>query len=355
MIFKVIGRLTAAFFGGIGKAFFTTSRSVRRHPTASLIIAVVAFAAFIGLYFTNFLGLTDGNFLGTGGNSSVITISEQRPEPDGKSNAFLNALKDANGTALYDLMDNDYKAAMKRRGIPNGSVAQGFMQAKLEDYTGQKNGKVKYSFVHLRNLRYSDGSAEDAFQGTAQAGTQKDDFFFVFKIKKDKIIDVQTSELVTIAALGIDKAENTDKPQPGVLTRNASSNAEKFMAGLTTFNADLVWDSLADSYKEQLGKAQPKVDKDYMTKVFDEVRTVNAEGAKTGNSIGYGGFAHRETVNFPNGTSLNDFEAVQSISGNASVPGYHIFLDGSNKIIGIGNFNSADQIFSRLLGRGQNG
>ena len=349
MFFKVVGRLTARFFRSLGKLFYTTGRESRRHPIYTLLTLLVVVGIGVLLYTTDAFGLTNGTFLG--GNSGIAQPTEFRAEPDGRSNDFLNALKAGKAGDMYNLLSADYVAGMKKRGVTSAAQAQTLMSKRLDEYTPQPGGRLKYNFIHVENVAYSDGSTRDQFNGTVEGKDQKDQFVFLFTIKNGKINDIVTNEPVTVATLAIDKSETKDKPQPGTINGTMSSTAANFMVGLTTFDVDKVWNSLADSYKDQL--SQQKVTKDTMAKIFNDIKSINTDGAKTGNTFQYGGFAYAQTISFPNGTSLNNFESVLTVNANASQPGYHILLDADNKIIAIGNFNAEDRILSALLGRGQ--
>ncbi len=351
MFFRVVGRLTSRFFRGLSKNSYNAWRSSRKHPISAMLVLLLVVGFGVLLYFTDVLGLTTGNFLGLGNGSGIATATKQQAEPDGRSTAFLTALKEGKANDLYDTLSDDFKASIKKRGVANAAQAQDFMNKRIQELAPNSATKLKYQFIHIVNIGFSDGSTNDEFNGTTDTINGKSQFGFQFTIKNGKIIDILSNEPITVSTLALDKSEAKDKPQPGVITRNMSSTAEQFMIGLTTFDADKVWNSLADSYKEQLG--QQKISKDSMAKIFNEIKTINAEGAKTGQTFKYGGFAHAENINFPNGTSLDNFESVLSVNANATQPGYHIFLDANNKIIGIGSFNAEDRILAALLGRGQ--
>jgi hypothetical protein len=356
MFFKVVGRITARFFAGIGKTFFNISRWMGKHPWGAAFWAVVLVGIVVMLYFTDVLGLTTGNFLGMGSSSAIATPTEQKTSPDGQSNDFLNALADAKAGDMYNLLSDDYKNLLKQRSIGDSNAMQTRMNDKLEQMTEQKNGRLKYKFAYQGGLRYSDGSSADQFGANVDYNGTRTTQQYIMKIANGKITDVQTDDPVLIAALGGDRAGGTSSVQLGSYSRNSSTIAEKFLAGLTVFDVDKVWDSLADSYKEQL-KAN-NITKDSMGQIFAQIKAQNAQaqskGAKSGGGvIKYAGFVFQQSVTFPNGTSLNSFESVVTVGDNVAQIGYNIFLDSSGKITGWGNFNGQDPILSELFGRNQ--
>ncbi|HEX2914251.1 MAG TPA: hypothetical protein VH186_25860 [Chloroflexia bacterium] len=303
------------------------------------------------LFSTSFLGLTNGALLG--GNSGIVRATEQKTEPDGKSIGFLNAIKAANAGDIYNTLNQDYRNQLKQRGINDVKTMQTLLDDKIEQISFKKGAKLDYSFNYQGGLAYSDGSSEDDFIATYKDGNGSvNRVQYVFKTKGGGLADIQTTDPVAITVLGLDKLANGN-PQPGTATRNPSSTAERFMVGITTFDVDKVWDSLADSYKQQL--AQQKITKESMSKLFDQIKSDNAAGAKTGEVINYGGFVHQETINFPNGTSLNSFISVLTVKDNVNEIGYNIFLDTDNKITGWGNFNGQDPILSAIFGRNNSG
>jgi len=354
MFFKVIGRVTARFFAGIGKLFFNISRGISKHPITGVFWLVVLVAIGVMLYFTDVLGLADGNFLGMSSGSAIATPTEQKTSPDGQSQEFLNALAGAKAADLYKDLSDDYKKLLKQRNIADANAMQTLMNDKLEQMTDQKNGRLSYKFTFQGGLRYSDGSSADQFIGNVDYNGTRTTQQYILKLTNGKISDAQTDDPVLIAALGQDRSGGTGSVQLGSYSRNSSTIAEKFLAGLTVFDIDKVWDSLADSYKEQLKTSN--ITKDSMGQVFAQIKAQNAQaqsgGAKGGSGvIKYAGFVFQQSVTFPNGTSLNSFESVVTVGDNVAQIGYNIFLDNTGKITGWGNFNGQDPILSELFGR----
>ncbi len=353
MFFKVIGRLTAGFFRGLSKLVYTSFRKAGRRPISALLITTLVVGVIVLLYSTDAFGLTNGTFLKSNNTSAVITPLERKNEPDSKSTEFLNALKDAKASVMFNLLSADYRSLLKQRGITDANVMQNLMNQKLEEVTKQKNGRLTYRFTYVIGTRYNDGSVDDHYSGTLEARSARANVEFVFKVNKGQIIDIQTTEPVTIAALGTNKADSQDAAQVGALTNNRSGTAESFMIGLTTFDADKIWESLADSYKEQLQTRN--INRDSIAKLFTQIKTDNQSGKTNGSVINYDGYLYYQTINFPNGVSVNNFIAILSVQDNPREPGYNIVLDANNKIIRLGNDRAVDPIFSALLGRSQNG
>ncbi len=351
MFFKVVGRMTAKFFNGVGKFFFNTSRKAGKSPVGFTLTLLSLVAFGFVLYFTDIFGLASGNFLGLGkSNSTVITPLERKLEPDGRSTEFLNALKAADGTVMYNLLSDDYRKLLKQRGVSSPKIMQDLMEEKLTEITKQKKGRLNYKFTYVIGTKYSDGSVDDNYSGYLETNTARANVEFAFKISNGKITDIQTSEPVATAALGTNKTESKEAAQVGTITQNRSNTAEIFMKGLTTFDADQIWESLADNYKEQL--TARGVTKDSIAKVFDGIKSDNAQGAKTNEVITYDGFVYFRTYNFPNGVSGHDYASILSIRDQPREIGYLLVLDASNKIIRLGS-TPDDPILSAILKRGQ--
>ncbi len=353
MFFKVVGRITAAVFRSIGKLFYTISRSMGKHPIGAVVTIALVVAIGVMLYVTDIFGLANGTFLGGGGDNAVVTPTERKQEPEGKSTEFLNALKGAKAGDMYAALSDDYKKLLKQRGVDSSKVMQDLIEDKLTDITKEKGARLNYKFTYIIGTRYSDGSADDNFTGTLESKTARRAVEFVMKVKNGKITDIQTTDPVTLAALGTNKVESKEAAQLGVFADNRSANAELFMAGLTTFDAAKVWEALSDSYREQL--TAKGLTQDSMKKLFDEVKAENDKGGANNAALTYNGYAYVQTINFPNGVSVNVFVSSMSLRDNAIEPGYNIVLDKSNKIIKLGNDRAEDPIFSAILGRSRGG
>lgn len=348
MFFKVIGRLTARFFRSIAKFFYGVFRNMVRHPVGTLLSVIVIVAVGTLLYSTSFFGL--GN--ASGASATVIKAVEQTPEPEGKANDFLVAVKDAKADVIYGLLSDSYKTTLKQRGISDAKTMQDLINKKLQDITGTANGRLNYTFTFYSGVRFSDGSVENQFAGSEEFQGTRNSMTVIMKLKDGKVSDVRTDEPVLLAAFNPTKDTSGGDAQLGVVSNNRSPVAEDFMKGLTTFDADKIWNSLADSYKTQL---QAKgVTKDTMSKIFDQVKTGNAATGKNKTTVTYDGYAYLDTINFPNGITVHEFISVLSISDNPSQPGYSIVMDSTNKIIRLGNDRAQDPIFTAILGRGQN-
>lgn len=353
MFFKVVGRVTAGFFNSLGKLFFNIFRGMKKSPIGTVLGLIVVVAVGTLLYATNIFGLTTGNFLGAGNNSGIVRPLEAKPEPDGQSGEFLNALKGANAGSIYNLLSPDYRSLLKQRGISDAKVMQSLMNEKLEEITSQKDGKVSYpSIQFLRGTRYSDGSAQDIYLGTLQSKTTRLQTEYIFGLKNGKITDLQTNDPVAVAALGVNKGESKESAQVGIRNTNKSSTAEKFMVGLTTFDAEKIWESLSDTFKEELkGRG---VTKETIVKIFDDqIKTPNAAAGANGSRIGYDGYLYLSTTNFPNGVSANYYTAILSLGATLLEPNYTVVLDSSNKIMRLNSISPEDPIMSALLGKGR--
>jgi hypothetical protein len=346
MFFKVIGRMTAGFFAGLGKFLYNAIRWIGKKPltfvTTVLVIGLVALLAFS----TNFFGLA-----GSGSSDGVVRPTERTMNPDGKSTEFLNSLRDVNADKMYEMLSPDFKTLLAERGITNAGVMKTLMEEKLEEITSQKGGRLNYRFSFSIGTKYSDGSVEDVYDGQISSGSVRSNVQFAFKVKDGKVLDVQSTEPVTIAALGINRGESKAAAQIGAVSNNRSANAEKFMVGLTTYDAEKIWETLADSYKEYL--TANGVTRDAMAKFFDEqIKKYNADQTgKNGQKIGYDGFVYYRTINFPNGVSSHAYGSILSIGDNPLEPNYTLVLDSTNKIIRIGTVSPADPILSALLKR----
>jgi hypothetical protein len=348
MFFKVVGRVTARLFRSIGKFLYLSFRNARKHPYGTVFSLLVTVAVVYMLYATSIFGLAGPS---NSANATVITAVENATEPDGKSNEFLVALKDANAGTMYNTLNDDYHKLLKQRGITDAKAMQDQVNKKLQELTGQANGRVKYTFTFAGGARYSDGSAENDFSGTTETKGQRASVTVIIKLKDSKITDIRTDEPVILAALGTNKDASGGDAQLGVVGSNRSPVAEDFMKGLTTFDVDKIWNSLADSYKDQL--TAKGVTRDTMAKIFDQIKTGNASTAKNSTVITYDGYAYLDTINFPNGITVNEFISVLSVGDNPRQPGYSIVMDTNSKIIRLGNDREEDPIFTAILGRGQ--
>lgn len=348
MFFKVIGRLTARFFRSIGKFFYTTYRNIARHPVRSLFSFVFT-VAFVALFWiTGVFGLAN---LFTTTNATVITPVENTTQPEGKANDFLVALKDGRASGMYDALSDSYKATLKSRSIANATDMQNLVTKKLNEMTGKQNGHLDYTFTFAGGARFSDGSVENDFSGSVDNNGTRTSVTVIMKLKDGKIFEIRTDEPVIQAALGTGKDTSGSDAQLGVVSNNLSPVAEDFMKGLTTFDADKIWNSLADSYQAQL--TAKGVTKDSISKIFDQVKTGNSSNTKNSTTISYDGYAYLDTINFPNGITVHEFISVLSVGDSPSQPRYSIVLDTSQKIIRLGNDSAQDPIFNAILGRSQ--
>jgi hypothetical protein len=350
MFFKVVGRLTAQLFRSIGKFFYTIFRNVGRHPVRSLFSFAFTIAFVVVFWLTGAFGIAG---LFSTSNATVLTPVEATTQPEGKANDFLVALKDGKASGMYDALSDDYKATLKSRGIKNATDMQNAVTKKLNDMTGQVNGHLTYTFTFYQGVRYNDGSVEDDFSGAFQAAGNRTSVTVIMKLKDSKIFFINTDEPVILAAMGTGKDTSGGDAQLGVVSNNRSPVAEDFMKGLTTFDVNKIWDNLADSYKTQL--TNRGVTKDTMSKVFDQVKTINASKAKNAVTYTYDGYAYLDTINFPNGITVNEFVSILSISDAPTQPRYSIVLDSNQKIIRLGNDSAQDPIFTNILGRNSQG
>lgn len=350
MFFKVVGRITANFLQGLGKGFYTFFRWIGKHPLGFIFTVVAIVGVCVAIWGFNLFGIADGTFLSS--NTTVVKPTERTLEPDGKSVEFLNALKDGNATKIYDTFSNDLKNKLKENGVTSAGVMQTILNDQLEQATNKKNTKLNYQFSFVIGTKYSDGSVEDGF--TAQInGSSRNNLQYIFRIKGGKIQALDSSDPIVIALLGTNKTDDKANAQVGAMTNNRNPNAEKFMVGLTTYNADQMWDVIADGYKEEL-KARG-VTRDTIAKFFDvQIKKYNEnQPAKGGQKVGYDGFVYFRTINFPNGITSHTYSSILSIGDNPLQPGYTLILDKENKIIKIGTEGPADPILSGLLGRKQ--
>jgi hypothetical protein len=348
MFFKVVGRITARFFRSVGKFLYLSFRNARKHPYGTVFSLLLTVAVVAVLYTTSIFGLAGPS---SSANATVVTPVENATEPDGKSSQFLVALKDANASTMYNLLTDDYRKLLKQKGITNDKAMQDLVNKKLQELTGQANGRLKYSFTFAGGARFSDGSAENDFSGTVENKGTRTNVTVIIKLKDGKITDIRTDEPVILAALGTNKDASGGDAQLGVVGSNRSPVAEDFMKGLTTFDVDKIWNSLADSYKTQL--TAKGVTHDTMAKIFDQIKTDNASKAKNSTIVTYDGYAYLDTINFPNGITVHEFISVLSVGDNPRQPGYSIVMDTNNKIIRLGNDRAEDPIFTAILGRNQ--
>jgi hypothetical protein len=348
MFFKVVGRITARLFRSIGKFLYLSFRNARKHPYGTVFSLLLTAAVIYILYATSIFGLAGPS---NSANATVITAVENTTEPDGKSNEFLVALKDANAGTMYNSLNDDYHKLLKQRGITDARAMQDQINKKLQELTGQANGRVKYTFTFAGGARFSDGSVENDFSGTTETQGQRASVTVIIKLKDSKISDVRTDEPVILAALGTNKDASGGDAQLGVVGNNRSPVAEDFMKGLTTFDVDKIWNSLADSYKAQL--TAKGVNRDTMAQIFDQIKSDNASTGKGSTVVSYDGYAYLNTINFPNGISVNQFISILSVGDNPRQPAYSIVLDNTNKIIRLGNDQAQDPIFGAILGRSQ--
>ncbi|MBN9389260.1 MAG: hypothetical protein J0I20_14625 [Chloroflexi bacterium] len=350
MFFKVVGRLTARLLRSIGKFFYTIFRNVGRHPVRSLFSFVFTVAFLVVFWLTGAFGLAGlfGN-----SNSPVLTAVEPTAQPEGKANDFLVALKDGKASGMYDALSDDYKNTLKSRGIKNATDMQNLVTKKLNEITGQPNGHLTYSFTFYQGVRYNDGSVENDFTGSYETAGNRTSVQVVMKLKDGKIFFVDATDPVILAAIGTGKDASGGDAQLGVVSNNRSPVAEDFMKGLTTFDVNKIWDNLADSYKTEL--TNRGVTKDTMSKVFDQVKTINASKTKNSVTYTYDGYAYLDTINFPNGITVNEFVSILSISDAPTQPRYSIVLDANQKIIRLGNDSAQDPIFTNILGRNSQG
>ncbi len=348
MFFKVVGRLTARLFRSIGKFLYLSFRNARKHPYGTVFSLLVTAAVVFVLYTTSIFGLVGPS---SSASATVITAVESTTEPDGKSNEFLVALKDANAGTMYNTLNDDYRKLLKQRGITDSKAMQNQVDKKLQELTGQASGRVKYTFTFAGGARFSDGSVENDFSGTTENKGQRASVTVIIKLKDSKITDIRTDEPVILAALGTNKDASGGDAQLGVIGNNRSPVAEDFMKGLTTFDVDKLWNSLADSYKEQL--TAKGVTHDTMAKLFNQIKSDNKSTAKSSTVVSYDGYAYVDTINFPNGITVQEFISVLSVGDNSSQPGYNLVMDTNNKIIRLGNDRAVDPIFNALLGRNQ--
>jgi len=347
MFFKVIGRLTASFFRSIGKFFYLSYRNFIKHPLGTLFWLVLTVGVVALLFSTSVFGLASAS----SSSATVIKAIENTPEPEGKANDFLVAVKDAKADVIYSLLSDSYKTTLKQRGISDAKTMQALVNKKLQDITGQANGRLNYTFTFYSGVRFSDGSVENQFAGTEEFQGNRTTMTVILKLKDSKVVDVRTDEPVILAAFNPTKDTSGGDAQLGVVSNNRSPVAEDFMKGLTTFDVDKIWNSLADTYKTQL--TAKGVSRDSISKIFDQVKTGNAATGKNSTTITYDGYAYLDTINFPNGITVHEFISVLSISDNPSQPRYSIVMDSTNKIIRLGNDSAQDPIFTAILGRGQ--
>jgi len=348
MFFKVIGRLTARIFRSIGKFFYTTYRNIGRHPVRSLFSFVFTFGFVALFWLTGAFGLA--SFFTTS-NATVITPVESTAQPEGKANDFLVAVKDGRASGMYNALSDAYKATLKSRGINNATDMQNLVTKKLNETTGKQNGHLNYTFTFAGGARFSDGSVENDFSGSVDNNGTRTSVTVIIKMKEGKIFEIRTDEPVILAALGTGKDSSGGDAQLGVVSNNLSPVAEDFMKGLTTFDVDKIWNSLADTYKTQL--TAKGVTKDTISKIFDQVKTGNSSKTKNSTTISYDGYAYLDTINFPNGITVHEFISVLSVGDAPSQPRYSIVLDSTQKIIRLGNDSAQDPIFNAILGRSQ--
>ncbi len=347
MFFKVIGRLTASVFRGIGKFFYLTFRSISKHPIRALLSLIITVAVLSFLYSTSLFGLANPS----SAKATVIQAVANTPQPEAKSTEFLLAVKDGKGDAMYNLLSDSYKKILKERGINDAKAMQVLVSKKLQDITGQQDTRLNYTFTYSGGARFSDDSVENDFSSTVENKGTRTIVTVILKLKDSKITDVRTDEPVILAAFNPNKDVSGGDAQLGVVSNNRSPVAEDFIKGLTTFDADKIWNTLSDTYKAEL--TTKSVSRDSMSKIFDQVKTGNAAKTKNRSIITYDGYAYLETINFPNGITVHEFISVLSISDNPSQPRYSIVMDSTNKIIRLGNDSAQDPIFASLLGRSQ--
>jgi hypothetical protein len=348
MVFKVVGRLTARFFRSIAKFFYVTFRNIIKHPVRSLLSVVVTVGVITLLVSTSAFGMLSNS---SGASATVIKAIENTPEPDGKSSQFLGGLKDGKADVMYNLLSEDYKSSLKSKGITSAAIMQDVVNQKLLELTGQKDGRLKYSFIFAQGVRFSDGSVRNGFSGTVDNKGTRTSVTVILRLKDGKVVQVETDEPVLLAAFETNKNSTGKDAQLGVVSNNRSPVAEDFMKGLTTFDVEKIWDALSDTYKTQL--TAKGVTRDSMAKIFDQVKTGNAATGKNSTIITYDGYAYLNTINFPNGITVHEFISVLSVSDNPRQPGYSIVMDSTNKIIRLGNDRAEDPIFTAILGRSQ--
>lgn len=348
MFFKVIGRLTAQFFRSIGKFFYNSFRNINRHPVRSLLSFLFTIAFVALFWFTGAFGLAG---LLAPSNATVITPVENTPNPEGKANDFLVALKDGRASDMYNTLSDSYKATLKSRGIATATDMQNLVTKKLNEMTGKPGGHLNYTFTFAGGARFSDGSVENDFSGAVDNNGNRTSVTVILKLKDSKIFEIRTDDPVIQAALGTGKDSSGGDAQLGVVSNNLSPVAEDFMKGLTTFDTDKIWNTLADTYKSQL--TAKGVTKDTISKLFDQVKTANTSKTKNSTTISYDGYAYLDTINFPNGITVHEFISVLSIGDAPSQPRYSIVLDSTQKIIRLGNDSAQDPIFNAILGRSQ--
>jgi hypothetical protein len=347
MFFKVIGRLTARFFRNIAKFFYTSFRNVRRHPIGTLLTLIVLGGVITLLFSTSFFGFANPS----GARPTVIKQVEYTPEPESKSSELLAGLKDGKAGVMYSLLSEDYRKILNQQGITSGAVMQELVDKKLQELTGKKDGRINYSFIYAQGIRFSDGSVRNGFSGTAEISGNRRSVTVILMLKDGKITQVESDEPVLVAAFETNKTTEGKDAQLGVVNNNRSPVAEDFMKGLTTFDVDKIWNSLSDTYKEQL--KTKGVTRDSMAKLFNQIKTDNSSKSKNNPTITYDGYAYLNTINFPNGITVHEFISVLSVADDPRQPRYSIVMDSTNKIIRLGNDSAQDPIFTAILGRGQ--
>ena len=150
MFFKVIGRLTASVFRGIGKFFYLTFRSISKHPIRALLSLIITVAVLSFLYSTSLFGLANPS----SAKATVIQAVANTPQPEAKSTEFLLAVKDGKGDAMYNLLSDSYKKILKERGINDAKAMQVLVSKKLQDITGQQDTRLNYTFTYSGGARF---------------------------------------------------------------------------------------------------------------------------------------------------------------------------------------------------------
>lgn len=348
MFFKVIGRLTASFLHGLGKGFYKVFSWVGKHPVGFLSTVIIVVGGIVAIWGFNLFGIADGTFMSS--NQTVVKPMERTAEPDGKSVEFLNALKDANATKLYDTLGDDYKKTLAERGVSSAGAMQTILTAQIEQATSKKNSKLNYQFSYLGGIKYSDGSIQNAFGGEISGASARNNLEYVFKLKSGKILQVETTDPLVIAILGANKTAGKEDAQVGAISNNRSSTTESFMVGLTTFDADKIWETFSEAYKLELKSRN--VTRESMATAFTKLA---AQLKEQGQKVGYEGFVYNNSINFPNGITSHNYISIFSVNDKPNEFSYLLVVDKDNKIIKIGYGGPSDPLLESLLRRGQQG
>ncbi len=356
MIFRVIGRLTVRFFAGLRGAISGILRSIIHHPISSFFSLLV-----LGLVIASWIFFDGFGFdFGSKSDAAVLT-AQPATQSNGKSDEFLNAYGKLDAAAMWNLMAEDFRRTQQENGIANAQEMQKRIDDKIKELNGGNNTKPKTTFLWNNGRTNSDGSAFDVFVGDITWAVPADKMpkSILYGITSDKSGKVKSAfsqvsrsdagDPILTAAFPTKKtsADGTKAAEAAYADANAARNAvaDEFMAGMTNFDAKRIWNTLSPNYQKELsGK---NVSADSIQKIFDRLKKT-AQDSNT--KLLYQGYTLRQTVNYPNGNTVNDYFAALQIKDQVQLPDYVLLLDVSGKIAAI---TTTDPYLSQGLGRAQ--